>query len=126
MSTLIADEAFNSLSFYMIENIKFREVKCWFQQKLSSGIETNIKTTDKLLTPADKTTNFYKMGTSTYNDLLQKNITKVYKKVTILVPRAHDPFGLRQGSRPLAGGGTHLSEGLTGLAEKTKEQTIKQ
>ena len=23
-------------------------------------------------------------------------------------------------------GGTHLSEGLTGLAEKTKEQTIKQ
>jgi len=24
------------------------------------------------------------------------------------------------------GGGTHLSEGLTGLAEKTKEQTIKQ
>ena len=66
----------------MIENIKFRKVKCWFQQKLSSDIKTNIKTTDKLLIPADKTTNFYKMGTSTYNDLLQKNITKAYKKVT--------------------------------------------
>ena len=66
----------------MIENIKFRKVKCWFQQKLSSDIESNIKTTDKLLIPADKTTNFYKMGTSTYNDLLQKNITKAYKKVT--------------------------------------------
>ena len=27
-----------------IENIKFRKVKCWFQQKLLSDIETNIKT----------------------------------------------------------------------------------
>ena len=66
----------------MIENIKFRKVKCWFQQKLSSDIQTNIKRTDELLIPADKTTNFYKMGTATYNDLLQKNITKAYKKVT--------------------------------------------
>ena len=27
----------------MIENIKFKKVKCWFQQKLSSDIQTNIK-----------------------------------------------------------------------------------
>ena len=66
----------------MIENIKFRKVKCWFQQKLSSDIQTNIKKTDELLIPADKTTNVYTMGATTYNDLLQKNITKAYKKVT--------------------------------------------
>ena len=66
----------------MIENIKFRKVKCWFQQKLSSDIQTNIKKTDELLIPADRTTNVYKMGATTYNDLLQKNITKAYKKVT--------------------------------------------
>ena len=37
---------------------------------------------DKLLLPADKTSNFYKIDTQSYNHLLQKNITKTYKKVT--------------------------------------------
>ena len=37
---------------------------------------------DKLLVPADKTSNFYRMDTTSYNDLLQKNINKTYKKVT--------------------------------------------
>jgi hypothetical protein len=31
--------------------------------------------------PADKTTNFYKMDSPSYNQLLQKNITKTYKKI---------------------------------------------
>ena len=35
----------------------------------------------KLLVPADKTAIFYKMDTSSYNVLLNKNITKTYKKV---------------------------------------------
>ena len=34
----------------------------------------------KLLIAADKTTNFYKLEPSTYNELLEKNITKSYKK----------------------------------------------
>ena len=75
----------------MVENIKFRKVKCWFQQKLSSDIKTTIKNSDKLLIPADKTTNFYNMDTCTYNDLLQKNITKTYKKVT---PSTTNPIEL--------------------------------
>ena len=66
----------------MIETIKFRKVKCEFQQKLSSDIHNNIMKSDKLLVPADKTSNFYRMDTASYNDLLQKNITKTYKKVT--------------------------------------------
>ena len=37
---------------------------------------------DKLLVPTEKTSNFYKMDTQSYNDLLKKNITKTYKKVT--------------------------------------------
>ena len=73
---------FEKRLLHMIENIKFRNVKCWFQQKLSSDIKTNIKKSDYLLVPADKTTNFYKMNISTYTDLLHKNITKTYKKVT--------------------------------------------
>ena len=66
----------------MIENIKFRKVKCEFQTKLSADIKNNIMQSDKLLVPADKTSNFYRMDTSSYNDLLQKNITKTYRKVT--------------------------------------------
>ena len=41
----------------------------------------NIMTAEKLLVPADKTSNFYKMDTPSYTDLLQKNVTKIYKKV---------------------------------------------
>ena len=52
-----------------------------FQRNLSSDINSNIKTADKLLVPADKTSNFYKMDTQSYTKLLQKNITKNYKKV---------------------------------------------
>ena len=66
----------------MIENIKFKKVKCWFQHKLATDIKQTIKNSDDLMIPADKTSNFYKLNTTSYNDLLQKNITKTYKKVT--------------------------------------------
>ena len=69
----------------MIENIKFRKVKCEFQKKLSTDIKNNIVhvKSDKLLVPTDKTSNFYRMDTTSYiNDLLQKSITKTYKKAT--------------------------------------------
>ena len=66
----------------MIENIKFQKVKCEFQKKLSTDIRHNIVKSDKLLVPVDKTSNSYRMDVTSYNDLLQKNITKTYKKVT--------------------------------------------
>ena len=59
----------------MIETIKFQKVKCEFQQKLPSDIH-NIMKSDTLLVPADKKSNFYRMETASYNDLLQKDITK--------------------------------------------------
>ena len=65
----------------MIANIRFRKVNCSFQRKFSSNIQNNIMKSAKLLVPADKTANFYKMDASSYNVLLNKNITKTYKKV---------------------------------------------
>ena len=65
----------------VIENIQFKKVKCCFQQKLSSDIQTNIKKSSYLLIPTDETSNFYKMDSTADNGLLQKNITKTYKKV---------------------------------------------
>ena len=66
----------------MIENIKFLKVKCEFQKKLSADIRNNIVKSDKLLVPADKTSSFYRMDATSYNDLRQKNITMTYKNVT--------------------------------------------
>ena len=65
----------------MINNLKFRNVNCNFQNQLSSDIE-NIKKSHYLLVPADKTTNFYKIESSSYNELLNKKITKTYRKVS--------------------------------------------
>ena len=53
-----------------------------FRKKLSTDILNNIVKSDKLLVPTDKTSNFYRMDTTSYIDLLQINITKTYKKVT--------------------------------------------
>ena len=38
----------------MIGNIKFRKVKCWFQNKLLSDIRTNTKKSEQLLVPLTK------------------------------------------------------------------------
>ena len=65
----------------IIQNITFRKVKCPLQRKLSSDIQCNITNSNDLLVPADKTSNFYRMVSNTYNSLLQKNINKTYKKV---------------------------------------------
>ena len=54
----------------------------WISAKSFPDIRNNIVKSDKLLVPADKTLNFYRMDTTSYNDLLQKNINKTYKKVT--------------------------------------------
>ena len=63
----------------MIQFVNFKQVNNPFLNKLKE--DTNrIKNEPKLLIAADKTTNFYKLEPSTYNDLLEKNITKSYKK----------------------------------------------
>ena len=65
----------------MINNVKFRKSNCNFQKKLSANIR-NIKKSKHLLVPADKTTNFYQMDSDSFNEVLQKNVTKTYKKVS--------------------------------------------
>ena len=64
----------------LIQNIKFKDTKCSFQSKLSSDIRNKIKKPNTLLIPADKTTNFYAMNPTSYNKLIQENVTKTYKK----------------------------------------------
>ena len=96
----------------MIETIKFRKVKCEFQQKFSSDIYNNIMKCDTLLVPEYKTSNFYKMDTASYNDLLQKNITKTYKKVA-------------NGTTSSIAKKMHLDEGINITAKREAFITLK-
>ena len=63
----------------MIQSVKFKQVNNPFLNRLKENTD-HIKNEPKLLIAADKTTNFYKLEPSTYNDLLEKNITKSYEK----------------------------------------------
>ena len=63
----------------IIQNIKFKDTKCQFQKRLNEDINS-VKSDNRLFVKADKSTNFYKLDTTKYNQLLEANITKTYKK----------------------------------------------
>ena len=50
-----------------------------FQQQMKRDIN-KIQQSDKLLIPADKTTNYYHLDTQRHDKLLMNNITTAYKK----------------------------------------------
>ena len=63
----------------MIKNIQFKNIKNDFQTKLKNDI-SDIQICQKVLVPADKSRNIYKMETADYKKLLHDNITRTYKK----------------------------------------------
>ena len=64
----------------MIRDMQFRPVKCKLQRKLKKDIRNNINVPNKLLVPANKTSNYYRMEPNRYKALLSNNITSEYKK----------------------------------------------
>lgn len=62
-----------------IKNIKFRPSNGAFQQQIRRDVR-NLRKEEKVFVKADKTTNYYKMEPGTYQNLLDKNIQKSYKK----------------------------------------------
>ena len=72
-------ELFERDLFKMVEKIKFRKINCEFQNKHNSDIK-GIKSSRKMLTPADKTSNFYKITKEKYEHLLHNSISKTYEK----------------------------------------------
>ena len=59
--------------------MKFKQVNNSFLNKLKADTEC-IKNEPKLLITADKITKFYKVKPSAYNELLEQNIKRSYKK----------------------------------------------
>ena len=70
--------AFEDDLYDMVRNIEFENVKSSFQQQLQSDVKS-IKKDPKLLIPADKANNLYRLTADEYNKLLTENIFKSYK-----------------------------------------------
>ncbi len=64
----------------LIQNIEFRRTDNEFQRKMREDVK-QIKQCEKVVVPADKSTNLYKIDKDTYENHLMNNITKAYKKI---------------------------------------------
>ena len=74
--------AFENQLLRLIKNTKLRRTQCNFQSKLQKDIQQDINGHNKILVPADKSNNFYKLDVTDYKKLLQNNITTTYRKVS--------------------------------------------
>ena len=63
----------------IINNINSRNVHNKFQEKLKHDI-TEIRNSNQVVVPADKTRNLYKIEKEDYNNFLSENVMKTYKK----------------------------------------------
>ena len=70
---------FEDKLFDLIKDIKFKGLANSFQTRLRNE-KRNIQNESKLLIAADKTANYYKVDKETHEELMQKHITKDYKK----------------------------------------------
>ena len=63
----------------IINNINSRNVHNKFQEKLKHDV-TEIRNSNQVVVPADKTRNLYKIEKEDYNNFLSENVMKTYKK----------------------------------------------
>ena len=66
----------------LVGNIETKHVKNEFQDKLKQDSD-KIRNDKKLFIAADKTTNYYKLDKETHKTLLDKHVTKDYKKKSV-------------------------------------------
>ena len=71
--------AFENDLIELVKNIKFRTVQNQLQRTLKSDIKL-IQQSSKTLTPADKTSNIYRLTKQEYNKIRRNAITSTYKK----------------------------------------------
>ena len=67
--------------FELARSIEFKPIRNPFQRQMKKDL-LELRQSDKIYVPADKSTNIYKVTMDDYNKLLTDNITKTYKKTT--------------------------------------------
>ena len=65
--------------FQIVENVKFKQVRNQFQEKLRRDVK-KTNSSRKVLVFADKTRNVYELDKNQYDKLLRENITTTYRK----------------------------------------------
>ena len=90
--------AFEEDMIDLLHQIRFRKVKSNFQRQLNKDFKT-IKPSNKTLTPADKTSNMYKLTKDKYNHLLENAVTATYKKVTNEIEDIINKEGIKYAKR---------------------------
>ena len=63
----------------LVQNIRFRKTRNHFQKKIKKDIQL-IKSSDKTVTFADKTTNLYRLKKAEYDHMINNAINSKYKK----------------------------------------------
>ena len=72
-------ESWSKIVFMIIKKVKFTKETNNFQNKFKKDCK-DFKSESKIFAAADKTSNYYKTDPEDYLKLLEKNITKDYKK----------------------------------------------
>ena len=75
-------------------NIDFRRTSDDFQKKMKKDIQ-DIRKSNKTLTPADKTSNYYRLSKEEYNTLKHNAITSTYKKGSEKIKTKVDKLGAK-------------------------------
>ena len=65
----------------LVKDVEFRETRNEFQDHLKKDIKS-MRTSGKTLTPADKTSNMYRLSKEEYNQLKKNAVTSKYKKAS--------------------------------------------
>ena len=68
------------------QNIEFKKDKCRIPGSNCHRTQVKINADAKMYIPADKTTNYYRLNTDSYNQLINTAITKSYKKAPSSAP----------------------------------------
>ena len=102
----------------MIDNIQFRDNKCQFQSNLRKNVK-EIRQSNHMYIPADKTNNYYKLEKHEYDKMLKDNTTAKYTRTS--TPQIHT---INQEAKQIAEK-LQLSDRIEKIAEKPAFITIK-
>ena len=91
-----------------MNNIKFQTVRNQLQRTLKSDMKL-IQQSSKTLTPADKTSNMYRITKEDYNKMHRNTITSTYKKANENIKKRTN----EKGKKPLKSHSTTLLIGWT-------------
>ena len=76
--------AFENDLINMVKSIEFRNTRSDFQNRMKEDVRS-MRQSEKTLTPADKTSNMYRLTKDEYNQMVKNAVTSKYKKASVKI-----------------------------------------